>query len=132
MANIVEQLTDLAIRLKGDGYPPAVVERAAVRMADMEVEIVRLSTEVEGAWHDHGIMKDQYLYWSKEAKRLSAENSELQAAIKMWGAKFEKWNDKEIAAAESGRHHIACCYQVTGGLEPCDCGLITADRGQAS
>ena len=21
------------------------------------------------------------------------------------------------------QHHIACCYQVTGGLEPCDCPL---------
>lgn len=30
---------------------------------------------------------------------LSAENSELRAAIKMWGEKFEEWNDKEIAAS---------------------------------
>jgi len=37
----------------------------------------------------------------------------------------------EALAAESAQHHIACCYQVTGGLEPCDCPLSdAADSGE--
>ena len=27
-------------------------------------------------------------------------------------------------------HHVACCFQVTGGLEPCDCPLSTVERVQ--
>lgn len=28
-------------------------------------------------------------------------------------------------SGDTREHHIACCYQVTGGLEPCDCPLST-------
>lgn len=32
----IKELEEFAIRLKNDGYPTALVERAAKRMADME------------------------------------------------------------------------------------------------
>lgn len=35
---------------------------------------------------------------AEKIEALSADNKELRATIKMWGEKFEEWNDKEIAS----------------------------------
>lgn len=45
MSQFTEQLEAFALRLKKDGYPTALVERAAERMVAMEEEIVRLTSE---------------------------------------------------------------------------------------
>ena len=42
MSYYTKQLKDFALRLKADGYPTAVVERAAERMDQLEEEVVRL------------------------------------------------------------------------------------------
>ncbi len=36
-------------------------------------------------------------------EKLLAENSELRDTIKMWGKKFEEWNDKAIDAANQSQ-----------------------------
>lgn len=41
--------------------------------------------------------------------------------------------DCSLSTADQGpKHHIACCFQVTGGLEPCDCPLSTDESGHKS
>ena len=41
-SQFVIQLEEFAIRLKEDGYPTAIVERAAERMDQLEKEVIRL------------------------------------------------------------------------------------------
>lgn len=43
----VRELEEFAIRLKEDGYPTAIVERAAERMDQLEKEVLRLHKEAE-------------------------------------------------------------------------------------
>ncbi len=45
MSQFTDELKEFADRLGEDGYPTAIVERAAARMEAMEKEIIRLSTE---------------------------------------------------------------------------------------
>ena len=47
MSQFVKDLEAFALRLKKDGYPTALIERAAERMKDMELEIIRLHQETE-------------------------------------------------------------------------------------
>jgi hypothetical protein len=46
MSQFTKDLEAFALRLKKDGYPTALIERAAERMEDMENEIVRLNREL--------------------------------------------------------------------------------------
>ena len=46
MSQFTQDLKEFANRLAKDGYPTALVERAAERMGDMEDEIVRLNKEL--------------------------------------------------------------------------------------
>ena len=39
----------------------------------------RLTAELKGVWHDHGVMVKQYDYWMREAKRLETRVAELEA-----------------------------------------------------
>ena len=42
----VKELEELAVRLGEDGYPTALIERAAERMQQLEEEVVRLHIEL--------------------------------------------------------------------------------------
>lgn len=42
MSEIIKELESFAKRLEKDGYPPALIQRAAQRMKAMENEIMRL------------------------------------------------------------------------------------------
>ena len=46
MSQFTEELKEFAVRLSGDGYPTAVVERAVIRMEALENEVVRLTQEL--------------------------------------------------------------------------------------
>ena len=46
MSHFTQELREFALRLKADGYPTALVERAAERQEAMEAEIVRLNEEL--------------------------------------------------------------------------------------
>ena len=72
--------------------------------------------------------------------KISAETGLESFALKYWSEVY--FHDKpdqpgdpmlliEITLVEDKReHHIACCFQVTGGLEPCDCPLSTPENKQ--
>jgi len=47
MSQFTKDLEEFAVRLGKDGYPTALIERAAERMVALEVEIVRLTQELE-------------------------------------------------------------------------------------
>lgn len=47
MSTFTDELHNFAERLGEDGYPTALIERAAERMLAMEAEIVRLTKELE-------------------------------------------------------------------------------------
>ena len=46
-SQFVKQLEELAVRLKEDGYPPALIERAAERMEQLEKEVIRLNEHLK-------------------------------------------------------------------------------------
>jgi len=45
MSQFTKELREFAIRLKKDGYPTTLVERAVERMEAMEAEIIRLNDD---------------------------------------------------------------------------------------
>jgi len=47
MSQITDDLDAYVVRLRGDGFPTALIERTSQRMKDMEKEIVRQHREVE-------------------------------------------------------------------------------------
>jgi hypothetical protein len=47
MSLITDELDALVIRFKEDGFPTALIERASIRMKDMEAEIVRQHGEIQ-------------------------------------------------------------------------------------
>ena len=47
MSQFTKELEEFAVRLGKDGYPTALIERAAERMTALEDEIVRLTYELE-------------------------------------------------------------------------------------
>lgn len=47
MSHFTDQLRDFVDRLAKDGYPTAVVERAADRMDALEKEVIRLTKKQE-------------------------------------------------------------------------------------
>lgn len=47
MSQFTDELEEFGKRLAKDGYPTALIERAAERMKDMEKEIIRLYEEKE-------------------------------------------------------------------------------------
>lgn len=46
MSQFTKELEEFAVRLGKDGYPTALIERAAERMTALEDEIVRLTQEL--------------------------------------------------------------------------------------
>jgi hypothetical protein len=52
MSQFTEDLKQFAIRLAKDGYPTALVERAAERMEAMEDYIVNMEDRNEDDWYD--------------------------------------------------------------------------------
>jgi len=47
VSQFTKELEEFAVRLGKDGYPTALIERAAERMTALEDEIVRLTYELE-------------------------------------------------------------------------------------
>ena len=52
MSQFTEELKAFAIRLERDGYPTALIERAAARMEAMEAELVRIHKTLNTPMYD--------------------------------------------------------------------------------
>jgi len=147
-ADEIERLTAevLALRSTADYYKEQLDEIQRILgflSAKNYIGRAEESTVSGGQECNHSWVTDNFgpTMWSKcgVASNIAAEAS--IADSKQWTPCEKHGEDQSIGEdceyceieadlKQRQEHHIACCFQVTGGLEPCDYPLSTDEKGQ--
>ena len=132
----IKRLTDALGQLQGKLDCSVAIEKGAVRALSTAAErIEQLEAALNWIGDAHIDDMTEIMDYARESAQFAGESDQEQWTPCPKHGKDQtegepcEYCEVEADLKQRQEHHIACQFQVTGGLEPCDCPLSVGDQG---